>query len=66
MKKIAIYQPNFLPWLGYFYKMKQCDVFVILDDVLVSDGKRNSYFKQAWIKSSAGKQLMSLPQKNTL
>lgn len=63
MKKIAIHQPNFLPWLGYFYKMKQCNVFVILDDVLVSDGKRNSYFTQTWIKSSAGKQLISLPQK---
>lgn len=34
--KIAIHQPNFLPWLGFFDKMRSCDKFVILDDVQVS------------------------------
>jgi len=63
MKKIAIHQPNFLPRLGYFYKMKQCDVFVVLDDVLVSDGKHNSHFTQTHLKSVSGRTLISLPQK---
>lgn len=31
--KIAIHQPNYLPWPGYFKKMSMCDVFVFLDDV---------------------------------
>ena len=32
-KIVAIHQPNFLPWLGYFDKMVRADVFVFLDNV---------------------------------
>ena len=30
---IAIHQPNFFPWLGYFEKIKRGDKFVILNNV---------------------------------
>jgi hypothetical protein len=30
--RIAIHQPNYLPWCGYFHKMREVDLFVILDD----------------------------------
>lgn len=34
--KVAIHQPNFLPWFGFFYKISQSDCFVFLDDVIYS------------------------------
>ena len=30
------HQPNYLPWLGFFDKMLQCDVFLIADNVQFS------------------------------
>lgn len=35
---VAIHQPNYLPWLGYFHKLAKVDTFVFLDDVQFSKG----------------------------
>ena len=34
--KVAIHQPNYLPWIGFFDKLDQVDKFVILDKALHS------------------------------
>ena len=33
MRRIAIMQPTYLPWAGYFSLMKKVDTFVFLDSV---------------------------------
>lgn len=33
MTLVAIHQPTFLPWLGWWDKLVRADVFVVLDDV---------------------------------
>ncbi|NLK94079.1 MAG: WbqC family protein [Clostridiales bacterium] len=39
--KIAIMQPYFMPYLGYFQLIKEVDLFVLFDDV--------NYIKKGWI-----------------
>jgi len=55
---VAIHQPNFLPWIGYFYKMYKSDIFVFLDNVQFS---KNSYQNRVKIKTSQGAQWLTLP-----
>lgn len=48
--KVAIHQPNFLPWAGYFYKMAKVQRFVLLDAVQYSKG---SFTNRVQIKSNS-------------
>jgi hypothetical protein len=36
---VAVHQPNYLPYLGFFDKMRQADVFVIHDDAQFTDSE---------------------------
>jgi hypothetical protein len=57
-KVVAIHQPNYLPWLGYFYKMANCDTFVLLDTVLLS---KQSFTTRCQIKTTGGLGLLPVP-----
>ena len=46
-KIIGIHQPNYIPWLGYFYKIYKSDIFVFHDDVQFSKrGMHNFHYVQ--------------------
>ena len=54
---VGIHQPNFLPWLGYFYKISQSDCFVFLDNVQFSKG---SYTNRAPIINNSKKKWLTM------
>jgi len=56
--KIAIHQPQYLPWLGYFDKMDQVDTFVLLDDVQY---KKNEWQNRNKIRTSDEWQWLTVP-----
>ena len=58
---VAIHQPNYLPWLGYFNKMARSDVFVIFDDVQLVRGK--SFVTRNRVKTANGVQWLTVPVK---
>lgn len=57
---ISIHQPNYLPWLGFFDKIKQSDKFVILDNVQYPRGK-NHFGNRNKIKIHNGSKWLSAP-----
>ena len=63
MSTIAIHQPNYIPWLGYFYKIFRSDYFVFLDDAQYSNKGMHNYH---YIKTPGGPQRIKIPVKQTL
>lgn len=56
---VAIHQPNYFPWLGYFNKVLSCDVFVFLDHVqFMHDG---SYTQRVAILTQKQPAWLSVP-----
>jgi hypothetical protein len=55
---VAIHQPNFVPWLGYFYKILRADVFVLLDDVQYT---KNGFINRNRIKTPQGELWLTIP-----
>src|SRR5580698_6754117 len=62
-KVIAVHQPNFMPWLGYFYKIVHADVFVILDNVEYQSGNASSITNRVKIKTLQGELMLAVPVK---
>lgn len=55
---VAIHQPNFIPWLGYFYKMAHARQFVFLDTVQYA---KASFINRNRIKLKSGPSWLTVP-----
>lgn len=55
---VAIHQPNYLPWLGYFWKLARADFFVFLDDVQFTKG---GYTNRVQIDAAGEARWLTLP-----
>lgn len=55
---VGIHQPDYIPWLGLFYKMYLSDVFVHLDDAQYSNEAAHNFNK---IKTPQGELRLKFP-----
>lgn len=55
---VTIHQPNFLPWLGFFDKMADADLLIVLDHVPF---ERRGYQNRVRVKGPSGGQWLTAP-----
>ncbi len=58
MIRVAIHQPEFLGWLGFYHKMSRADVWVVLDDVQFI---KRGFLQRNRIKTAHGVQWLTVP-----
>jgi len=58
MTRVAIMQPTYLPWCGYFGLMQYVDIFIFLDSVQFA---KRSWQQRNQIKTPQGAQWLTVP-----
>ena len=58
---VSCHQPNYLPYLGYFDKIKNCDIFVLFDDVQLPQSNKDNFETKNKIKTSNGVLELNVP-----
>jgi hypothetical protein len=56
--RVGIHQLHYLPWLRYFEKIQNCDVFVVLDDIQFN---KNGWQNRNKVKTPSGPVLLTVP-----
>lgn len=63
MNRIAVLQPSYLPWLGFFEQMMSVDTFVFYDDVQYT---KNDWRNRNRIKTKEGFLWLTIPVKGSM
>lgn len=56
----TIHQPEYLPYIGFFQRLLEADIFVVLDDV---GYQKNAFINRNKIKTAQGEQWITIPVK---
>lgn len=56
--KVSIHQPQYMPWLPYFTKIKESDLFILLDSV---EFQKNGLQNRNQIKTPQGAHWLTVP-----
>lgn len=59
VRRIAIHQPNYAPWIGYFSKMATADTFIFLDDCRMPLGR--SYVSRVRVRERTTSRWLTVP-----
>ena len=58
LRTVCIHQPDFVPWPGFFQRLLDCDLFILLDD---AQYEKNGWQNRDRIKTAHGAKWISLP-----
>ena len=61
MTTVAIHQPNYLPWMGFFHKLRHCDVFIVLDDVQLPRNNKGSWVNRSKVLVEGEPRWLTVP-----
>lgn len=60
---VSIMQPAYLPWLGYFDRLAQSDLHIVLDHVLIDLNSHTKFANRNKIRTQAGWMWLTVPIK---
>jgi len=58
MLSVAVHQPDYLPWLGFFQKINLADIYVVQDDCIASKG---NWCNRVKVKGNSGPTWLTVP-----
>jgi hypothetical protein len=61
MKTVAILQPAYLPWLGYFERIALADELIVLDHVRIDRNSKTKFANRNRVRTAQGSSWLTVP-----